>query len=210
MNNKSNFIWIALLLTTVFMLWHGNHRQQQNKLSAQSTTIALEYEDFADTPEQYETSKPAFKFKEHTVKPLAEFRIRARIMSRENYSFDGGAKISPVDFALGWQRMADPQIYEALNIRQSGRWYRYSWRDEPPIPLNEIIVSSANMHMIPANDEIKQILAKAKAGQMIRLQGQLVEVTRGDNWRWRSSLTRTDSGDGACELVFVEAAALEL
>lgn len=65
------------------------------------------------------------------------------------------------------------------------------------------------MHMIPANDEIKQILAKAKAGQMIKLQGQLVEVTREDGWRWRSSLTRTDSGDGACELVFVEAVFLE-
>jgi hypothetical protein len=34
--------------------------------------------------------------------------------------------------------------------------------------------------------------------------GYLVEVRGRDGFRWRSSLTREDTGNGACELVWVE------
>jgi hypothetical protein len=37
----------------------------------------------------------------------------------------------------------------------------------------------------------------------------LVEVRNNKGWFWRSSLTRSDSGNGACEVVFVEAAEIE-
>jgi hypothetical protein len=36
------------------------------------------------------------------------------------------------------------------------------------------------------------------------LRGFLVEARADDGWRWRSSLTRDDTGARACELVFVE------
>lgn len=42
-------------------------------------------------------------------------------------------------------------MFEHLNISQGRRWYFYSWRDQPPIPVQEIVQSSANMHLIPAN-----------------------------------------------------------
>jgi hypothetical protein len=32
----------------------------------------------------------------------------------------------------------------------------------------------------------------------------LVEADGRDGWKWRSSLTRDDTGDGACELMWVE------
>jgi len=39
---------------------------------------------------------------------------------------------------------------------------------------------------------------------VIHLQGFLVDASRGDGWRWRTSMSRDDTGDGACELVYVE------
>ena len=50
------------------------------------------------------------------------------------------------------------------------------------------------------------VTEQAKAGKMIKLKGLLVEVTHPKGWRWRSSLSRSDSGDGSCEVIFVEAA----
>ena len=44
----------------------------------------------------------------------------------------------------------------------------------------------------------------AAAQQVITLHGYLVEVRANDGWHWRSSLTRNDTGNGACELVWVE------
>ena len=105
--------------------------------------------------------------------------------------------------------MAEPAVYEALNIRQGGRWYRYSWSDQPPIPPQEIIESSANMHMIAATPAVERALEQARRGKFIRITGKLVEVTHPSGWRWTSSLTRSDSGANACELVFVESAQVE-
>jgi hypothetical protein len=36
------------------------------------------------------------------------------------------------------------------------------------------------------------------------VRGYLVEARGADGWRWRSSLTREDTGAGACELIWVE------
>jgi hypothetical protein len=38
----------------------------------------------------------------------------------------------------------------------------------------------------------------------VRLSGYLVEVLGDDGWRWVSSLTREDTGTGACEVIWVE------
>lgn len=158
------------------------------------------------TPLQTTTSAPAFQFEGFQVRPLAEFTIQARILAREDYRMGLEAQISPMDLALGWKRMADPAVYKALNVTQGGRWYRYSWQDTPPIAPQEIIETSANMHLIPANPGVARILQRARPDGFIRLSGKLVEVTQDNRWRWTSSLTRSDTGGGACELIFVETA----
>ena len=43
-----------------------------------------------------------------------------------------------------------------------------------------------------------------RTGELIHLSGLLVEATGPEIGTWRSSLSRTDSGNGACELVWVE------
>ena len=163
----------------------------------------------AQTPVQTPTDKAAFAFEGYQIRPLAQFAVRARVLGREDYRMDKEAELSPIDLALGWKQMADPAVYGPLNITQGGRWYRYSWKDQPPIPLQEIIESSANMHMIPANAAVLQALKKAREGRFIQISGYLVEATNTQGWRWTSSLTRSDSGGGSCELVFVESALVE-
>ncbi|TVQ68348.1 MAG: hypothetical protein EA363_11415, partial [Balneolaceae bacterium] len=73
-----------------------------------------------------------------------------------------------------------------------------------PIPRREIEVSSANMHMIPATREIERALKRVRKGDLVRFNGKLVNVEGPGGFRWRTSTTRTDTGNGACELVFVE------
>jgi len=42
-----------------------------------------------------------------------------------------------------------------------------------------------------------------RVGQVVALRGYLVRVQSPDGWRWNSSMTRSDSGNGACEVVWV-------
>ncbi len=72
------------------------------------------------------------------------------------------------------------------------------------LPVREIEIQSANTHLIPASKAIVQQLAQIDQDDLIYLKGQLVEVKSSDRWTWRSSLSREDTGNGACELMLVE------
>jgi hypothetical protein len=78
----------------------------------------------------------------YTITALEHFEGEFRILSRENYLLGRDAEFSPVDFAVGWGKMADPQIYKQIEISQSGRWYRWRTQYAPPIPVREISTKS--------------------------------------------------------------------
>lgn len=140
----------------------------------------------------------------YTITALEHFEGEFSILSRENYLLGRDAKFSPVDFAVGWGRMTDPKIYKQIEISQSGRWYRWRTQSAPPIPVREIETSSSNIHIIPANASIGRQLDKVKADDKVFLSGDLVEIKGDDGWTWKSSLSREDTGDGACELLRVD------
>lgn len=158
----------------------------------------------AAEPRQTEPRDPSPSQRgDFTLTPLADFEIEARVLSRADYSFDTESALSSIDLALGWGRMSDSAVIARLDIAQSARFYSYRWRDSPPIPPAEIVRSSANMHLIPADDVVARALQRVHEGALVTLRGQLVAATRADGWHWTSSLTREDSGAGACELVLV-------
>jgi hypothetical protein len=140
---------------------------------------------------------------EFTIHPVALFEIEARVLGRRDYRSGVEARISPMDLALGWGPMADPAVLEHISISQSNRYYRWTTR-QPPIPLRTIETHSANMHLIPASPAVADSMASVRERQTVRIQGYLVNVERDDGWRWRTSLTRSDTGAGACEIVLVQ------
>jgi hypothetical protein len=138
-----------------------------------------------------------------TLTTRARFELTARVLSREDYRYDAGASLAPEDLALGWGRMSDSAVLAKITISQSNRFY-YWHVDEFPIPRREIETSSANMHMIPSDDTVRRSLERVRQGQLVHLTGFLVDASRPNGWRWHTSMTREDTGDGACELVYVE------
>ena len=158
----------------------------------------------ANPPKQNQITNPlGYSFKGYTITPLATFNAKAKVLSRKNYRLGRESDLSPVDLALGWGNMSDESVLEKIKITQSNRWYR--WRvAEFPIPRREIETHSANMHLIPANDEIKSMISQARKGDIIELSGKLVRVDAKDGWHWISSLNRDDTGARACELILVE------
>jgi hypothetical protein len=154
-------------------------------------------------PRQEKIANPEpFDFRGYRIIPLATFEIEARVLSRERYRFGREADLSPIDLALGWGPMSAQQVIDQLDISQGGRYYR--WRtDRLPLPAHVISKHSANMHIIPAADPIEDELMKIRKGHIVRLGGYLIHASAPDGWYWRSSLTRTDTGGGACEIVLV-------
>jgi hypothetical protein len=159
----------------------------------------------ADEPQQSEpTDRAVVHHGDFELTPLADFSVEARVLSRHDYSLGIESDLAPTDFALGWRRMSDSAVIDRLDIEQSARFYTYHWSDAPPIPADEIVRSSANMHLVPADASVAHEIARVRTGDVVALRGRLIEARRRDGWHWRSSLRRDDSGAGACELVLVE------
>jgi hypothetical protein len=64
--------------------------------------------------------------------------------------------------------------------------------------------NSANTHILPSNQGVAQKIQDLKPDQIVFLKGYLVEVSKKDGFIWRSSVTRADTGNGSCEIFWVE------
>ena len=137
-------------------------------------------------------------------RPLARFALDARVLHRKVYRYDPGAALVPVDLAVGWGQMSDQAVLDQLSISQSARFFWYEYRGQPPIPSAEIVSHATNLHLIPSTDALAARCKSLRSGELIHLSGLLVEASGPEIGSWRSSLSRTDSGNGACELVWVE------
>jgi hypothetical protein len=161
--------------------------------------------DAAAQPAQTELREQVLQQRKDGAKivALADYTLQGQVLSTERYRMGTEADYSPVDWAMAWGPVTDPAVLKQLRIMQGGRFY--SWHvDTLPLPHKTMNDNMANVHVIPANDVVrKQALAIAK-GDRIRARGKLVRIERPDGWRWVSSLTREDSGGGACELFWVE------
>ena len=191
-DRKGLLVLVGLALASGLWWWQGRPVTHPPGILAPADPVQM-------PPE----STAPWTFHDQRITPLARFEIRARILSAERYRFDRAAELSPVDFALGWGPMSDSRVLDAITIRQDGRWYYWS-ASHLPIPPAEIISHSANMHMIPVNGAVERRLLGARVGQIVHLEGDLVRADGPDGWHWVSSLSRTDTGDGSCEVVWVE------
>lgn len=168
--------------------------------------IAIGYATWAHWPKptiDWQTNQTASNQKARLTE-LQKYDGEFRILGRKDYSSGTEAEFSPVDFAVGWGDMAKPEIYSQIDISQSNRWYHWRIDHQPPISLENIATHSANMHIIPANAQVADALKRIKEDDLVYLQGALVEIEMDNGWRWRSSLSRDDTGAGACELMRVD------
>jgi len=163
----------------------------------------------AGKPVQVDLASSTFTLDDYQLTRRARFEIRARVLSTEPYYLKRESDLSPIDLALGWGVMSDQAVLDRIDISQSGRWYRTRYELPPPAPEQLISASSSNMHMIPATRSIGRKLKGLRAGDIITLNGFLVDADHDSGWYWRTSMTRTDTGAGACEIVYVESVSVE-
>ena len=191
------------LLLFVALISYGAYQSYSKRAVTHGNGVIAGLQPDQD-PVQLQADQAEFNFNGYTIIPLQSFQIEARVLSTKNYSLGREADLSPVDFALGWGSMSDEAILSKVDISQSNRFY-YWHVDEFPIPRRDIETQSANMHMIPATSQIEKMLKAVRPGQVVKFSGYLIEAKASDGWHWKSSLSREDTGNGACELVFVKA-----
>jgi hypothetical protein len=187
--------WIcaALVLFGLYRWYHSRDIERVPGVLAAQAPMQVDI----DSPDEIERAG-------YWLLPRADFSATVRVLRREDYSIGTLAELVPTDFAVGWGPMSDSAVLADIEISQGNRFY--FWRTETwPIERRDIETHSANWHVIPANEAVRSVLTALRVGSVVELRGQLVDID-GPETRMRTSLTRTDTGAGACEILLASSA----
>jgi hypothetical protein len=188
------FLKIALAL---YIAWGGWHWLTTRPVHPPDGVLA------AEEPRQVDLDPgPQIHLGRWTLTERATYRVTARVLGNERYHFDALADLVPEDLALGWGPMSDNRVLRDIDISQSNRFY-YWHSTSLPLPREVIITHSANTHVIPRSPAVATLLSRIRPGQVVTLTGSLVDGRRSDGMSIKTSMTRSDSGAGACEVLLV-------
>jgi len=191
---------ILLIVLATAALWQGFNSWQLRPVRPADGPIA------PDEPRQTDVeTAPVTTLGRWRLTPQARYDITARILGREDYHFDALSDLVPEDLALGWGAMSDDRVLQVFEITQGARFYSWRPKQTLPIPRQAVIEHSANTHVIPADAVVAHQLKRLRVGQVVHLSGYLVNGVRDDGAHISTSLTRSDSGPGSCEVMLVEA-----
>jgi hypothetical protein len=186
------------VLFLAYVLWGAYGWLQNRPIHAPDGVLAPQ------EPQQVDIEDGATsRIKDWTLTSRARYRVTARILGVERYHLDALASLVPEDLALGWGPLSDNHVLEGLDITQGNRFYYWKLNRPPIVPREAIISHSANTHVIPADVLVARELSQLHPGELVTLDGDLVEGVRDDGLRIRTSMTRTDTGAGACEVMLV-------
>lgn len=138
--------------------------------------------------------------------PLAEYKLTGMVVSVESYSSDWESIISPYDLAIVWGKLAEPQYERFISYSQRNRWYFYRYKKDCPLSEGYIISHSSNNHIIPEGENIRRAIKTIKKKDKVVLEGFLVNVKgtyKGQTIYWNTSLSRSDTGNGSCEIIYL-------
>ena len=144
------------------------------------------------------------KFRNGYLTYMAEYEITAAILGKKRYNDRKYATIAPMDLALGWKYMSETSIIKKFAVRNENR--KYYLIGVQRVSRQNIAHTSANVHIIPANAKVWKQIKALSLHDLVTLKGYLVnyhERSSYSSWKLETSLVRTDTGDGGCELMYV-------
>jgi len=170
------------------------------------TTGALVYQE--PFQKKIETALFTFEAEGATLFPEALFDVTGVVLGKKRYLPWGEYHLAPWDIGIGWGAMSDPDKLSQVTFWQRNRFMHYRHGADASLSKHTIIQNTTNIHIIPANDLVKSQMADVKEGNLVRMTGFLVNVVDGDTVM-KTSLDRTDTGAGACEILYVQAIDLD-
>ncbi|MBN8550600.1 MAG: hypothetical protein J0M12_14890 [Deltaproteobacteria bacterium] len=165
-------------------------------------------------PTQEPLRKTPFPFEygghHYQIQPVAAYDISGLVVSRNNISsvFDAYHTKDSVDFrdiCLVWGSNVGSGVFRKFKFWSMPWSCHYQTEDRAALDsFNESQIS--NNHLLSADPAIREKISKMEIGDQVRLQGFLINYwpQEASELARRTSTTRDDRGNGACEVLWVE------
>jgi hypothetical protein len=108
------------------------------------------------------------------------------------------------DLCVIWGENAASGVFREMRFRNDSWTCWASWSD-PSVGSRFRTDALANNHLLTEDPALKAVLMSAEPGDHIRLRGVLAEYTNlGNGYSRGTSLRRDDTGNGACETIYLD------
>lgn len=149
---------------------------------------------------------------ETNINFIYSYSISGRVVGTQNYiKSSWGNILSPKDVGLSWGFLAREENHKKISWQSSPNRFLY-WSTKDMEWLRKVggtgavNINSSNSHLIPSDEKTEKLISNIDKNDFIRIEGYLVNI-RGEKgnkyYTWNSSTSRYDTGDGACEVVYV-------
>lgn len=168
-------------------------------------------------PEQVQVREPAFNTTvgevTYTVNPLYTYEIQGLVVSMHDTSTwwnhlhrEWNDKLNVVDFCVVWGRNTSSGIYRKPDYSSGQFTCNVRIPDQQTFMAFDM-AGLSNNHVLTDNPRVAKQLRSVRIGDQIRLRGYLAEYSHNHNgqpFRRGTSTVRNDTGNGACETVFIK------
>jgi len=155
----------------------------------------------------------------YEITPLYKYEISALVVNRFDYTKFSLRKydhIIPLDLCLMWGENLKNDFFrdKSLTFRQDSRFcqFIYLGKDRSSANLNQF----SNNHLVILSNSLQKKAMEIYEGDQVRIKGKLIKLNikniDGKKGKYdieegymTSSVSRTDTGNGACEVILVEA-----
>jgi hypothetical protein len=190
-----NILPLALILTSLYSC------RRKNELPIHEHFVPTARQDPVQTPAEQSPFTVQINEEIHTVTPLFDYAIAGMVVSSgfsKTLAEHRKDSLNILDVGLIWGDNLDTDLYRKLEFYNDGVWLHARTEDGAAWErLNPLQLS--NNHLLSNDPDRIRLIRTVKRGDVIQIKGWLVNYSgRG------SSVNRTDTGDGACETIWVE------
>ena len=206
MRGAVNGLWVLGVILLILGLWKRNDLPEPGPL----------YPGITVEPLQTANDKPPFPVEaggiRYEVLPRYRYELRGMVVSthdarswRDYIHKDWNDRLNVMDLCVIWGRNLEQGLYQDIRFRNGEFTCTWMTRSEATYRAFDQTTMSNN-HILTADPALADRIAEARPGDQIVFRGWLAEYSHhhGFNFHRGTSTVRTDTGNGACETVYVE------
>jgi hypothetical protein len=196
---------LTLALPVLALLWGLSLWQRGYRISPQKIHKEL-YQDPRQSPIKRQKFHLTYRGTKYIVQPVARYELWGLVVTTNKIgsmwdAYHTKDSVDTRDLCVIWGDNLRDDDFHRVSFK-SGSWTCY-FRYPGGVRFRHNQLS--NNHLITDRQEIRDRIASVRQGDQIQLQGWLANYAPAqatNRWR-RSSTTRNDTGNGACEVIFV-------
>ncbi len=151
----------------------------------------------------------AFNGVDYLVEPEYEYDLAGMVVSFRHHDgnsrmhFRANDHLNMIDVCVVWGDSATSKLLHKLKFWNGIFTCNVKTRDQVAWDAFSMYQLSNN-HLISDDDYLRDKVKDIRIGDQIRVRGYLASYSNENGGKRGTSTTRTDTGDGACETLFVE------